>query len=94
MPTFIPPTENVTYMGSAPQRMDGADKRLTSRLFRHYAPLPRGRNVYKLVDGSYSEDDLLDISVVEITYHGGHEIPITEEEAADLTAAGYGEYIQ
>ena len=94
MPTFIPPTENVTYMGATPQKTDGADKRLTHRLFRHYAPLPRGKNVYKLVDGSYSEDDLLDVSVIDITYHGGHEIPITSEEAADLTAAGYGAYIQ
>jgi hypothetical protein len=94
MPTFRPPIDNVTYMGSNPQPWDSAEKRLTSRLFRHYAPLPRGRNVYKLVDGTYSEDDQFDISVVEITYHGGHEIPITEEEAADLTAAGYGAYIE
>jgi hypothetical protein len=94
MPTFTPPTENATYMGSAPQPFDGPEKRLTYRLFKHYAPLPRGRNVYKLVDGTYSEDEQYDISRVAITYHGGHEIPVTEQEAADLTAAGYGAYIQ
>jgi hypothetical protein len=93
MATFRPPTENVTFMGSTPQPFDGPDKRLMSRLMKHYAPLPRGKNVYKLVDGTYSEDYQFDISKVAITYHGGHEIPVTDQEVADLTAAGYGAYI-
>lgn len=53
----------------------------------------RGRNVFKLVDGSFVEDQPWPDDIIEKTYHGGHIHDITAQEAADLTAAGYGDYI-
>lgn len=52
-----------------------------------------GRNVFKLIDGTYTEDDPWDESVIAKVYHGGHVHQLTAEEAAELTAAGYGDYI-
>ncbi len=49
------------------------------------------------IDGVYHQvrwptDD--DIAAASVVYRGGFENEVTEEEVADLTAAGYGAYIQ
>lgn len=54
----------------------------------------RGRNVFKLTDGSYTEDQPWPDELIAHTYHGGHIHIIDATEAASLTAAGYGEYIE
>lgn len=63
------------------------------RLWRFFEPEARGRNVYKLDDGTYTEVDIRDEGQIVKIYYGGHINEITAEEVADLTAAGYGAYI-
>src|SRR5688572_10937548 len=80
--TFVPPTDKVYLYNTHP---------LLRRM-----PLYVGVTVFKK-DGLYREvhGPFLpeDIDDSDITYIGGHEYIITEEEAAELTAAGYGVYI-
>ncbi len=91
MPIFTPPTDNVVM----PVRlvMDDSqlskEQRLANRLARHFAPGPRGRNVWLLTDNSYTEKAPL-ASLISKLYHGGHANEITDAEATALTAAGYG----
>ena len=62
---------------------------------RLFARLPNGtrvENLFELQDGSYTINDPRDGTVVRV-YLGSHVIPLTDEEVADLTAAGYGAYI-
>ena len=62
---------------------------------RLFARLPNGvrvENLFELQDGSYTINDPRDGSTVRV-YLGSHVIPLTDEEVADLTAAGYGAYI-
>lgn len=54
------------------------------------ALIPRGVNVFKLVDGSYTETQPTDYTLIAVWYMGGHSYPISASEAAALTAAGYG----
>lgn len=67
---------------------------------------PYSANVYKLLDGTYTETqpvsnaawtagwELLDTSVGDGgVYYGGHSYEVSAAEAAALTAAGYGAYI-
>ena len=56
-------------------------------------PIDRGRNVYLLIDGTYTESQPGDWADIAKIYYGGHIIPITPAEQASLTAAGYGAYI-
>ncbi len=55
---------------------------------------PRGRNVYKLANGSFTEDQPHPDTLIDKTYHGGHIHQLTAQEEADLIAAGYGDYIE
>lgn len=87
MPTFSPPTENVVHYG------DYSQGGLQLRLWRFFRPEARGINVYLLDDGTYTEVDQRDTGQVVKVYLGGHVIDITDDEAASLTAAGYGAYI-
>ena len=82
MPTFTPPTVDEGPAGGGP-------------LFFRYK-IPRADAILKK-DGVYtrtrvpSEDD---IAVADIYYAGGRGgYEISEQEAADLTAAGYGAFI-
>jgi len=88
MPTFVPPTDNLLTFVDRTNPYG-----LGYRLFRFYAPLPRGRNVFLLTDGTFTENEPADFSTIATTYHGGHTHDITAEESAALTAAGYGAYI-
>jgi hypothetical protein len=87
MATFIPPTDNLVRWA------DQFDTAIEHRLFRFLSPGARGRNVFKLTDNTYTEDQPGDMSTVSVTYHGGHEHTVSAAEASALTAAGYGAYI-
>lgn len=88
MPTFVPPTDNLvpTVDASRPYGLE-------YRLFRFYSPTARGRNVFLLTDGNFTENEPADFSTIATTYHGGHSHEISASEASALTAAGYGAYI-
>ena len=91
---FTPPTD--PYLNLTDFDVDTPptqNLRLSFRLLRHFASLPRGRNVYKLDDNTYTENDPPDSNTIQISYLGGHTHIVTDEEAASLTAAGYGAYI-
>jgi len=62
----------------------------TEGIFRYLKNFPRGRNVYKLTDGSFTENQPGDMSTVEKIYHGGHIHELTAAEEADLIEAGMG----
>ena len=66
---------------------------LAFRLFRHYAPEKRGRNVWKLTDGSYTENEPSVYSSIDKVYHGGHTHLVDEDERSALVAAGYDAYV-
>lgn len=70
-----------------------SEQRLANRLAYHRPAAARGRNVYLLTNGTYTENQPGDMTTVQKTYYGGHDIEVTEEEVASLTAAGYGAYI-
>ena len=91
MPTFTPPTD--AYLNLTDFDVDTPptpNLRLSFRLLRHFASLPRGRNVYKLDDNTYTENDPADSETIQISYLGGHSHIVSDDEAASLTAAGYG----
>lgn len=84
MATFTPPTDNFVNWA-----MPGEQG-----IFAHLRPGRRGRNVFKLTDGSFTEWQPSEPSLIAHTYHGGHVHELTAQEEADLTAAGYGDYIE
>lgn len=87
MATFTPPTDDFVRYGNP--LLGGVQ----ARFWRFYEPEARGRNVYKLTDGTYTEVDIRDEGQIVKIYHGGHLNEVTAEEVVDLTAAGYGAYI-
>lgn len=87
MATFITPTDDFVRYGNP---LEGG---MQIRLWRFFEPEARGRNVYKLNNGTYTEVDLRDEGQIVKIYHGGHVHEITADEVTDLTAAGYGAYI-
>ena len=94
MATFTPPTDNLYNLSDFDvDQPFTAERRLAYSFLRHYAPLPRGRNVFKLNDGTYVENEPADMSTVAITYYGGHDHIVDAAEEAALVAAGYGDYI-
>jgi hypothetical protein len=94
MATFTPPTDDLLNLSDFSVEYPWSqEKRIAYRFLRHYAPLPRGRNVFKLDDGSYVENEPADMSTVAVTYYGGHDYEVDAAEVASLTAAGYGDYI-
>lgn len=83
MATFKPPTDALVAWAE-PGEMG---------VFRYMARGARGRNVFKLIDGSFVEDQPYPDDLIEKIYHGGHIHELTAQEEADLIAAGYGDYI-
>lgn len=83
MATFTPPTDPLVAWAE-PGEMG---------VFRFMARGARGRNVWKLNDGSFVEEQPYLDSDIAITYHGGHVHELSAQEEADLRAAGYGAYI-
>lgn len=84
MTTFIPPSDNIVNWALPGER----------GILAALKPGHRGRNVYKMTNGSFQENQPSDMTLVDILYHGGHVHTITASEEADLIAAGYGDYIE
>jgi len=84
MATFRPPTDNYVRWAEPGERGIMASLR----------PGRRGRNVFKMADGSYTDFQPGNFEDIVHTYHGGHVHELTAQEVADLTAAGYGAYIE
>jgi hypothetical protein len=84
MATFRPPTDPFVRFD------DGSGQ----GIFAYLKGWPRGRNVFKLTSGQYTESQPSNPDEIEKTYHGGHIHELTAQEEADLTAAGYGDYIE
>lgn len=84
MATFRPPTDNLVNWALPGDR----------GIFAVLTPGPRGRNVFKLNDGSFTEYQPSYPDEIAITYHGGHIHELTAQEEADLRDAGYGDYIE
>lgn len=84
MASFRPPTDPFVKFD------DGSG----TGIFSYLKGWPRGRNVYKLTDGSFTEFQPMDMTKVDVIYHGGHIHPLTAAEEADLIAAGYEDYIE
>lgn len=80
---FRPPTEDrfpwSDYRDSSPSH----------RLFARANPGYRARNIFRLTTGVYTNVDPLDPNLVDKVYLGAHEHYVTEQEKADLVAAGY-----
>jgi len=93
MSIFTPPTDDFVQQAIMPDEFSSTEVRLAYKLYRHYAPTAKGRNVYKLNDGTYTENEPSDMTTVSVIYYGGHATEVTATEAASLTSAGYGEYI-
>ena len=87
MATFTPPTDELVRWA------DPFNKAIEHKLFRFLTPGARGRNVFKLTDSSYTENQPGDMTTVLTTYHGGHTHTVSAAEATLLTAAGYGSYL-
>jgi hypothetical protein len=84
MTTFKPPTDNFVNWALPGER----------GIFASLRPGHRGRNVFKMNDGSFTENQPAYPDNIAITYHGGHVHTITATEEADLIAAGYEDYIE
>lgn len=97
MAIFRPPTDNFVTQGPINgESMFGifsVEERLRRRLSRFYPASPRGRNVYWLLDGTFTENDPSDPNDIRTVFYGGHDNIVTAEEEAALIAAGYGGYI-
>lgn len=93
MSIFRPPTDDFMVLGIPPKEFDSQEVRLAYRLFKHFDAEPRGRNVFKLVDGSFTENEPNDNTTISRTYFGGSDNIVSPQEVAELTAAGYGAYI-
>ena len=94
MATFVPPTDDLHALADYRDvRYWDRGYRSAFELFKFYEPLPRGRNVYKLVDGSYVESQPADEATVDVVYLGAHSHRLTAAEYVSLVAAGYGEFI-
>lgn len=91
MPTWTGPTQS----GAAWVLPPGSPGQTPAAfaLFRHYGTVVEGRNVFIMSDGTVTESDPSDWSLVAHALWGGHVEPITDAEAALLTAAGFGAYI-
>lgn len=66
---------------------------ISNRLFRYAQPTNRGKNIYKLTNGTFTDIDQRNPDVVSRVYYGGTINYVTQAEKDDLIAAGYGEYV-
>lgn len=71
-----------------PVSADRARNQRVLGVVRYWPPHDRGRNVWKKVDGTYTESQPARADIA-IEYLGGHIHPITAAEDGNLTAAGY-----
>lgn len=83
---FLTPSDTV-----APT--DWRNGSVANRLFRYAEPTNRGKNVYKLTNGTFTQVDQRDPTVVAKIYYGGTKNFVSQQEKDELVAAGYGSYI-
>ena len=97
MATFRPPTDNFVVPVIVGDYMGGLrlskDQRLANRLGSRIEASPRGRNIFLLTNGTYTDDQPSSLDMVAKVYYGGHDNEVDAAEVAALTAAGYGAYI-
>lgn len=62
-------------------------------LLARLAPGQRARNIYKLTDGTFTNNQPAEVSDYVAIYLGAHNNFVSAAEKADLIAAGYGEYV-
>lgn len=93
MSIFRPPTDDFVPLALPPKPEDSQEARVAFNLFSHYANDPRGRNVFKLTNGTFTENEPNDNTLIAKVYFGGSDNVVTPQEVAELTAAGYGAYI-
>jgi hypothetical protein len=93
MSIFKPPTDDFMVLGIPPKEFDSQEARVAYNLFRHFDAEPRGRNVFLLTNGTYTENEPNDITTISKVYWGGSNNEVSADEVASLTAAGYGAYI-
>jgi hypothetical protein len=94
MAVFRPPTDDWLHLSDFDVDTPPTQEMIVSySLLRFFRAMPRGRNVYLLDTGTYTENEPSDMTTVRRTYQGGHEHQVTADEVASLTAAGYGAYI-
>lgn len=79
---FVPPVEKV-YLSTTDPFFKRVPYYVGTTVFKE-------DGVYRQVRGEYPPED---VDNADVVYLGGHEYEITDEEAADLTAAGYAVYI-
>ena len=98
MAIFRPPTDNLLRQTLPDEDRHGVplsnELRLANRLARFRQPMPRGRNVFLLVDGTYVESEPSNFADIVKIYYGEHDHVVDSTEVASLTAAGYGAYIE
>jgi hypothetical protein len=80
-------------LGIPPKEFDSQEARMAYSLFKHFDAEPRGRNVFLLTNGTYTENEPNDITTISKVYWGGTDNQVSADEVASLTAAGYGAYI-
>jgi hypothetical protein len=97
MATFTPPTDNFVVPVIVGDYMGGLrlskDQRLANRLGGRIEASPRGRNIFLLTNGTYTDNQPSSLTMVSKVYYGGHDNEVDAAEVAALTAAGYGAYI-
>jgi hypothetical protein len=93
MSIFRPPTDDFMVLGIPPKEFDSQEARMAYSLFKHFDAEPRGRNVFLLTNGTYTENEPNDITTISKVYWGGTDNEVSADEVASLTAAGYGAYI-
>jgi hypothetical protein len=97
MAIFRPPTDNFVVPVIVGDYMGGLrlskDQRLANRLGGRIEASARGRNIFLLTNGTYTDDQPSSLSMVSKVYYGGHDNEVDAAEVAALTAAGYGAYI-
>ena len=97
MAIFRPPTDNfvtpVPYTPSTEMGLMSQEERRQHSLARFFPSTPRGRNVFWLTDGTFTENDPPFAEDIRKVFYGGHDNEVTAEEEAALIAAGYGAYI-
>jgi hypothetical protein len=83
---FRPPATDF-YRGG-----DRLGEGVDNRLGTYYKDV-RAPNIYKLTNGTFTIIDPRGADLIAKIYLGSHANFLTDQEVADLTAAGYGAYI-
>jgi hypothetical protein len=97
MATFTPPADNFVVPAIIQDVMSmlpiSKEERLANKLGVHIEASGRGRNIFLLANGTYTERQPSDYTLISKVYYGGHSTEVDAAEVASLTAAGYGAYI-